>query len=276
MKNLIIRNLSKTYFDPYAGTNVTAVHDVSLDVRQGEFVSIVGPSGCGKTTILNILAGLDYASAGEVIMDGREVAGPSLDRGVVFFRGQDLTSEQMHTFVSNFGSPIHIDYFGDPAAGTQVQSAAPDEIVTGSFGVITRTLKDGMAHWADHCASCHANDGSGDTAMGRGLYPKAPDMRGPDTQSLSDGELFYLIEHGVKITGMPAWGTGTPEGEQASWHLVHFIRHLPSLTDDEVAEMEGLNPRSRAEWQALEEERRFLSGTLDAPGDAPPAHVHKP
>ena len=137
------------------------------------------------------------------------------------------------------------------------------------------TLTAGLAHWADHCASCHGNDGSGLTAMGQGLYPKAPDMLLPATQNLSDGELFYLIEHGVKITGMPAWGTGTPEGEQASWHLVQFIRHLPALSEEDIAQMEDLNPRGRGEWQALEEERRFLSGTLDLP-DPTPGHVHRP
>ena len=137
------------------------------------------------------------------------------------------------------------------------------------------TLKAGMAHWADHCASCHANDGSGQTAIGQGLYPKPPDMRVADTQNLSDGELFYIIEHGVKITGMPAWGSGTPEGDVLTWHLVQFIRHLPTLTADEITEMEELNPRSRAEWQALEEERRFLSGTLELP-EPTPGHVHRP
>lgn len=135
------------------------------------------------------------------------------------------------------------------------------------------TLQEGLAHWADHCASCHANDGSGDTAMGRGLYPKAPDMRLAATQALSDGELFALIEHGVKLTGMPAWTTGTPDGERATWHLVQFIRHLPRLTDEDLLTMEDLNPRGRAEWQALEEERRFLSGTLDVPAPLP-GHGH--
>lgn len=138
-----------------------------------------------------------------------------------------------------------------------------------------QTLAEGMAHWADHCASCHGNDGSGLTAMGQGLYPKAPDMRAAATQDLSDGELFSLIEQGVKLTGMPAWGTGTPEGEEASWHLVQFIRRLPSLTEDEITGMEDLNPRGRSEWQALEEERRFLSGTLDLP-EPTPGHAHRP
>ncbi len=57
---------------------------VNFSVRRGEFVCIIGHSGCGKTTILNVLAGLEQASGGTVIMDGREVAGPSLERGVVF------------------------------------------------------------------------------------------------------------------------------------------------------------------------------------------------
>ena len=58
--------------------------EVSFRLERGEFVCIIGHSGCGKTTILNVLAGLDTASAGNVFMDGREVLGPSLERGVVF------------------------------------------------------------------------------------------------------------------------------------------------------------------------------------------------
>jgi NitT/TauT family transport system ATP-binding protein len=84
VKSVSIRNLSKTYFDPYAGTNVTAVHDVSFDVREGEFVSVVGPSGCGKTTILNMIAGFIPHSGGEILVDEVPVKGPGPDRGVVF------------------------------------------------------------------------------------------------------------------------------------------------------------------------------------------------
>ncbi len=84
MKSLTVTNLSKTYFDPYAGAHVTAVHDVSLEVTQGEFVSIVGPSGCGKTTILNMIAGFIPPSSGQILLDGRAVSGPGPDRGVVF------------------------------------------------------------------------------------------------------------------------------------------------------------------------------------------------
>ena len=68
MKSLSIRNLSKTYFDPYAGANVTAVHDVSFEVKEGEFVSVVGPSGCGKTTILNMIAGFIPHTGGEILL----------------------------------------------------------------------------------------------------------------------------------------------------------------------------------------------------------------
>jgi NitT/TauT family transport system ATP-binding protein len=84
VKSLAIRNLSKTYFDAYAGTHVTAVQDVSLEVSEGEFVAIVGPSGCGKTTILNMVAGFVPASGGDILVDGKAVRGPGPDRGVVF------------------------------------------------------------------------------------------------------------------------------------------------------------------------------------------------
>jgi mono/diheme cytochrome c family protein len=134
-------------------------------------------------------------------------------------------------------------------------------------------LTEGLEHFADHCAMCHANNGSGDTEIGRGLYPRAPDMRAAATQELTDGELFSIIENGIRLTGMPAWGTGTPEGERASWALVHFIRRLPTLTDEEIARMEALNPKTSEQWREEEEARRFLAGEDVKPTAATP-HKH--
>ena len=134
----------------------------------------------------------------------------------------------------------------------------------------TEVLAEGLAHYADHCAVCHGNDGRGNTPVGQGTWPKAPDMREAATQRLSDGELFYIIEQGVRFTGMPGWSTGTPEGAAASWHLVHFIRQLPRMTPDELERMGTLTPRSPDEIRQEIEAEQFLQG-----GDpAAPVHEH--
>jgi len=84
MKSLVLRGLSKTFFDPYAGAHVVAVREVTLTVNQGEFISVVGPSGCGKTTLLNLIAGFLPPSSGEILLNDRPVSGPGPERGVVF------------------------------------------------------------------------------------------------------------------------------------------------------------------------------------------------
>jgi len=147
-------------------------------------------------------------------------------------------------------------------ARTARQIAVPGEVraMRNPVALTPEVLAEGMSHFADHCAGCHAADGSGQTAMGRGLYPKAPDMRLAGTQDLSDGELFYVIEHGVRFTGMPGWRTGTPAGEESSWQLVHVIRHLPRLTAEELDRMKDLTPRSPDEIRHELEEERFLNG----------------
>lgn len=93
-------------------------------------------------------------------------------------------------------------------------------------------------HFAQHCAVCHGLDGRGDTVIGRNVYPKSPDMRQNATQSLSDGELYYIISNGIRFTGMPAWGD--EDSPEEIWKLVPFIRRLPYLTREELEAMEKI------------------------------------
>jgi len=135
--------------------------------------------------------------------------------------------------------------------------------------------REARLHFADHCATCHGNDGSGDTLIGHGLYPKPPDLRAAETQKLSDGDIFWIIENGVRLTGMPAFGGssehGTPED---TWKLVHFIRHLPALTPEEKLEMEKYNPKGPDDRQEEQEENDFLNGAPPKPPSKSDTHHH--
>ncbi|GGN99412.1 ABC transporter ATP-binding protein [Actinoplanes lobatus] len=75
-------NVGKTF--QARGKTVTALQDINLEVRDGEFLVIVGPSGCGKSTLLDLLGGLSEISSGRILVDGKPVTGPGLDRGIVF------------------------------------------------------------------------------------------------------------------------------------------------------------------------------------------------
>jgi mono/diheme cytochrome c family protein len=99
-------------------------------------------------------------------------------------------------------------------------------------------IAEARDHYADHCSTCHAHNGSGKTLINSGLYPPAPDLRQPATQELTDGELFYIIKNGIRFTGMPGWGGDDEE----NWKLVLFIRHLPQLSAKELELMQEVNP----------------------------------
>ena len=132
-------------------------------------------------------------------------------------------------------------------------------------------LDEGMAHWADHFSICHGNNGNAELSMGQQMYPHSPDMRKPRTQNLTDGELFYIIENGIRLSGMPAFGS--PGGDEvASWKLVHFIRHLPDVSPAEVTEMEKLNPKGPEDEAQEKEAEQFLNGK--SLQEAPKQHKH--
>jgi len=81
---IAFQNVHKTFRDAREGRVVHAIEDISLQIGHGEFVTVIGPSGCGKTTLLNILAGFERPSAGQVRLEGQPIEGPGADRGVVF------------------------------------------------------------------------------------------------------------------------------------------------------------------------------------------------
>lgn len=167
------------------------------------------------------------------------------------------------------------------AAGIAKSLAVPATYrLKNPYAPTAENVREGEEHFADHCAICHANDGSGDTLFGKGLYPKPPNMRDADTQNKSDGELYYTIENGVRLSGMPAFGPPSgsisgkdqPTGDAETWKLVLFIRHLPQITSEELEDMKKLNPKTEADRAEEQQEEEFLNG-----GEAPkrPAEGHQ-
>ena len=106
--------------------------------------------------------------------------------------------------------------------------------------------------------------------MGQGLYPKPPDLRLRPTQDLTDGEIFYIIQNGIRLTGMPAWGS-SHEAED-SWKLVLFIRHLPQLTAEEEKDMKQYNPGGDEDEE--ETHGQPTSHGISQPNGAPAENHH--
>src|SRR5579862_6679507 len=103
------------------------------------------------------------------------------------------------------------------------------------FAALPDSMQEGRELFVTQCAACHGIDGSGKTQLGLNLYPRVPDLRASGTQNLSDGEIHYIIENGVQLTGMPAWGSPHQETDNL-WQLVIFIRSLRPLTKEEQTE----------------------------------------
>jgi mono/diheme cytochrome c family protein len=84
-----------------------------------------------------------------------------------------------------------------------------------------------LDHYQDHCAVCHGTDGRATTEIAANMYPRVSDLTSRDTQDMSDGALFYVIQNGVRWTGMPAWKN--EHSEEETWKLVSLIRRMPTL-----------------------------------------------
>lgn len=119
-------------------------------------------------------------------------------------------------------------------APSGLETAVAHRIVAFSIPAAARTAvnphtsndawRSAAPHFADHCAACHGRDGRGDSELGPHMYPPVPDLASPSVQQLSDGALFWIIQHGIRWTGMPAFRDNHTEDE--TWRLVSFIRHV--------------------------------------------------
>jgi mono/diheme cytochrome c family protein len=96
-------------------------------------------------------------------------------------------------------------------------------------------LAQGQEAFLARCAVCHGVDGRGGTPIGANQYPRVPDLRSDPTQRLSDGDIRYIIENGVQLSGMPAMRGAHSETEAETWKLVTYVRSFRSVTPEEAA-----------------------------------------
>jgi mono/diheme cytochrome c family protein len=96
-------------------------------------------------------------------------------------------------------------------------------------------LSEGLSHYRENCVACHAAPGVEAAEIAKGLHPGAPALDEEEVQERTDGELFWTIKKGVRMTGMPAFGP--THADEELWKIVAFVRHLPELTAAEKAEL---------------------------------------
>ncbi|HEY7113872.1 MAG TPA: cytochrome c [Thermoanaerobaculia bacterium] len=98
------------------------------------------------------------------------------------------------------------------------------------------TWGEGLAHYRENCAECHGGPGIEASEAGQGLNPPAPDLTLPRVQKRPDGELYWIVANGIRMTGMPAFGPTHKEKE--IWEIVAFLRHLDALSAEEEKALE--------------------------------------
>ena len=122
----------------------------------------------------------------------------------------------------------------------------------------------GLAHFKENCVMCHGAPGVDESEFGQGLNPPAPDLTLPSIQKMSDGELFWIVSNGIRMTGMPAFSpTHKPE---EVWKIVAFVRHLPELSDEEQKALKAGTEEAEGHHEAEPGEKP------DASRDDAPAH----
>lgn len=130
-------------------------------------------------------------------------------------------------------------------------------------------VKDGQQIYAQNCALCHGADGRGYTVIGRHMFPPAMDLNSPHVQHWTDADLFWIIQNGISLTGMPSWSSSISPAD--AWKLAQYIHALPRLNAEQASASEQAAPASSSESIAYgrtlyRQEGCFMCHQLDGQG----------
>jgi mono/diheme cytochrome c family protein len=125
------------------------------------------------------------------------------------------------------------DVFLAKASDASVERHAPK--MKNPYGGDPSAIATGLRHYRENCIDCHGARDIDTTEFAKGLMPGPPMLDMKDVQEMSDGEMYWIVSHGLRMTGMPAFSP--THSDEEIWKIVAFVRHLPKLTDAEVAEL---------------------------------------
>jgi mono/diheme cytochrome c family protein len=138
-------------------------------------------------------------------------------------------------------------------------------------------LRSGLAHFKENCVTCHGAPGVTESEIGMGLNPPAPDLTLPLVQNMTDGQIYWVVANGIRMTGMPAFSL--THSEEEIWKMVAFVRHLPEITTEEqntlkAGREEEEEHHKEAEAGAAGEEK--AGATAGKPSASRTPHTHPP
>lgn len=136
-------------------------------------------------------------------------------------------------------------------------------------------VRAGLAHFKENCLDCHGAPGVEEAEFGSGLNPPAPDLTLPSVQRMRDGELYWVVSNGIRMTGMPAFSPTHKEEE--IWKIVAFVRHLPEITAEEQKILKAGREEEAGHHETAEASAKpeGTEGQETAAGEKP-GHTHPP
>jgi mono/diheme cytochrome c family protein len=132
-------------------------------------------------------------------------------------------------------------------------------------------VRAGLVHYKENCLDCHGAPGVEESEFGQGLNPPAPDLTLPSMQRMRDGELFWVVSNGIRMTGMPAFSPTHKEDE--IWKIVAFVRHLPEITKEEQQILKAGREEEAGHHEAAESKPEEKEEQKAAPGEKA-GHTH--